>query len=219
MRQLGLGVIFDLDNTLYRLRSTDGTYEHSSLKVSVMQNARSFVAAKLAISASAAERLLAEMPQDDLSLVFEAKYGIDRYEWFQNVWNVDPKPHIVSVDRRLPREIAKLKGRCLLLTSAPQIWVRYVLRHLGLTHVFIGGAITGEPDLRKPDQAVFLRAATLLRREPSRIVSIGDQNSSDIVPAKSLGMKTIMVGPKQGDADVRVDKAVQAIRQVLQWER
>jgi FMN phosphatase YigB (HAD superfamily) len=68
-------------------------------------------------------------------------------------------------------------------------------------------------------EAVFRHAAEWLNRHPDAVVSIGDQNHSDILPAKRVGMRTIIVGPNKADADFRVEDVTSAIRLVREWEQ
>lgn len=48
------------------------------------------------------------------------------------------------------------------------------------------------PPLRKPDVRVFSQAAERLKVAPQECVMVGDRIDDDIVPAKSLGMRTIL---------------------------
>ena len=81
------------------------------------------------------------------------------------------------------------------------IWTSAALQYLGLDQFFGDNVITGEDNLRKPHPAVFLKAASMLDRPCSSIISIGDQNPTDILPAKQLGMTTIRIGSILEDAD------------------
>jgi len=215
-----LGLIIDLDNTLYRAKSPDGTFAQSELKWAIMRNARRFVAQRLGVSPEQADELLAQAKaRGSLSLVFEQCHGISRYEWFANVWNLEPAQYITPADRTLSRQLRPYTGRALVLTSGPRVWALPALSYLGIADVFGDRVITGEPDIRKPNPAVFLMAAQQLGRAPNEIVSIGDQNITDIIPAKALGMRTILIGPTQGDAHFHAHTIHQALKRVGELER
>lgn len=209
---MSVGVIFDLDNTLYRLKSPDGTFTNSSLNAALDSNACQFICLKLGVTLSVAVSLLnAAKSRGNISLVFERDYGINRYEWFANVWNLEPEQFVTPASPPLHHALIPLSGRALVLTAAPKVWATSVLDYLRISEIFGDLVITGEADFRKPDPEVFLQAADMLQREPCAIVSIGDQNSSDIVPAKRLGMRTIIVGSCIGDADQRANNVLEAV--------
>lgn len=98
-----------------------------------------------------------------------------------------------------------------MLTAAPEAWAYPVLEYLGVGEIFGDNVVTGEPDLRKPDPAVFRKAAGMLQRECCEVISIGDQNESDILPARSLGMLTIRVGVEIEDADYLAQNIYEAV--------
>jgi FMN phosphatase YigB (HAD superfamily) len=98
------------------------------------------------------------------------------------------------------------------------VWVDGVLNFLGLNEVFEDRVYTGEPDLRKPNPEIFRLIARELGTEPGRCVSIGDQNHSEIVPAKEAGMLTALIGPEQLDADMFGPDLANIITQLRQKE-
>jgi putative hydrolase of the HAD superfamily len=50
--------------------------------------------------------------------------------------------------------------------------------------------ISEREGLRKPDAALFLRAATACRAEPSRCLFVGDNPMADVLGAHAVGMRT-----------------------------
>jgi FMN phosphatase YigB (HAD superfamily) len=167
----------------------------------------------LNVTSNEAEEIFAKVDKEfngELSIGFERAYGIDRYAYYQATWSCEPKDYIVA-NPKLAEALAPFRGHALLLTAAPHAWASRVMQYLNIADIFGENVITGEPDMRKPDRAVFLQAARQLNVQSNNIVSIGDQNYSDIVPAKSLGMTTILIGPEQLDAHHRVDSIYDAI--------
>jgi putative hydrolase of the HAD superfamily len=206
--------IFDLDGTLYAFASTGHvTFGTSVFYMDLKKRILAYIADSLEVSEKEAEEIFAKVDGEfngELSIGFEKTYGIDRYAYYEATWSCEPKDYIVA-NARLAEALAPFRGQALLLTAAPQAWASKVLRYLNIADIFGENIITGEPDIRKPDPAVFLQAAKQLGAHPSNITSIGDQNYSDIVPAKSLGMTTILIGPEQLDAHHRVDTIYDAI--------
>lgn len=208
------GVIFDLDGTLYRLRSSDGTFGNSSFYADLQANMSRFLADRLGLSSTDAEceyTRIKDQYNGEVSLGVELELGIDRYEWFGNTWNLDPARYVDAPGENLAESLAPFRGRSLVLTAAPAAWAYRVLEYLGMDEMFDGKVITGEPDLRKPNPAIFRKAAQILQKQCCEVISVGDQNESDIVPAKALGMTTVRIGSVMEDADYRVDDVYGAV--------
>lgn len=51
----------------------------------------------------------------------------------------------------------------------------------------------------KPDSAFFERIASMLKLKTSKICMIGNDYNKDIVGAKNVGMKTVLITVQQGD--------------------
>jgi len=101
--------------------------------------------------------------------------------------------------------------RSALLTAAPRVWALKVLSHLKLQKVFGENLYTGEPILRKPNPQVFQQIADNFGVKPNQVFSIGDQEDTDIIPAKKIGMKTIRVGRGKTKADYQTKDVISAI--------
>lgn len=206
--------IFDLDGTLYSFASTGHvTFGKSVFYADLRRRILAYVATTLSVTSNEAELIFQKVDEEfngELSIGFEKAYGIDRYAYYEATWNCEPGDYIV-VNPRLSEALAPFRGRALLLTAAPSAWATKVLQYLGVADIFGENIITGEPDMRKPDPAVFLQAAKQLNAQPNSVISIGDQNYSDIIPAKSLGMTTILIGPEQLNAHHRADSIYDAI--------
>ena len=207
--------IFDMDGTLYRLdKGQSQTFAKSRFRADFLNNAYSFYMNRVGLSLKdsvAEHERISERYDGEVSLGLEAEYGIDRYDFFANTWNLDPE-EFVEIDKDLPEVLHQLKGRVALLTAAPRIWAISVLAHLGVESIFDGRIYTGEPDERKPNPRVFQRIADDFSVPTNRIFSIGDQEHTDIVPARTIGMKTVLVGPSQDTvANYRADNVKLAI--------
>ena len=206
--------IFDLDGTLYSFASTGHvTFGKSVFYADLRLRILAYIAATLGVTSDEAEEIFQKVDKEfngELSIGFEKMHGIDRYAYYEATWGCEPKDYI-AVNAKLREALLPFRGHALLLTAAPHAWASRVLQHLDIADIFGENIITGEPDIRKPDPAVFRQAAEKLNTQPNAIVSIGDQNYSDIVPAKSLGMTTILIGPEQLDAHHRADSIYDAI--------
>lgn len=206
--------IFDLDGTLYSFATTGhATFGESIFYRDLRERIIAYIANHLSVPDKKAAEIFENMNVEfngELSIGFEKTYGINRYAYYEATWNCEPKNYIAA-NSMLAETLTPFRGRALLLTAAPRMWADKVLQHLNIADVFGENIITGEPDIRKPDPAVFLQAAKQLDTHPANITSIGDQNYSDIVPAKSLGMTTVIIGPELLDAHHRADTIYDAI--------
>ena len=208
-------VIFDLDGTLYSFigdgtNTFTGSNFYQDLRIRIVE----YIAEKLAISREQSLAITAEIANEydgELSIGFEKKYGIDRYEYYQSTWGVMDVEKYITLNQGLAARMEKFTGRSLLLTAAPKVWAEKVLKLLGIDEVFGNNIISGEPDTRKPQPGVFIQAREILNVPFGSITSVGDQDVSDIIPAKSVGMKTIIIAPTKQSADRRADTLEDAL--------
>ena len=78
-----------------------------------------------------------------------------------------------------------------LVTNNEPARVRADLARFDLDRCF-AFATPLDPPLRKPNPEVFLNAASALEVEPDECVVVGDRVDADMVPAKRLGMTTVL---------------------------
>ena len=199
--------IFDLDGTLYRFDDgKSNSFRNSGIFTELTRNRLSFVAKKFNLSLEESESLLYEIDKefnDETSIGLEKKYDIDRYEYFENVWSMNPADYIKRNDS-VKNLFDILNGRAVILTSAPRIWAESVLRYFDIYDNVRNFLFTGEPDLRKPNPDVFRSIIKYLNARPENVYSIGDQEYSDIIPAKIIGMKTIIIGSESEEAHYKI---------------
>jgi len=189
--------ILDMDGTLYRFdRGQGDMFTASRFYADLRENIYAFFVDRLGIQKSEAiaqyERIKKKY-RGEVSLGVEQEFGINRYDYFGNTWNMDPGGYIEK-DADLPVVLDSLKGRLALLTAAPRVWAVNVLAFLEIEDAFEGNIFTGEPDIRKPSPLVFQAVADRLGTTPPYIFSIGDQEQSDIIPAKAIGMRGVLIG-------------------------
>ena len=208
------GIIFDLDGTLYPIMGRDGTFSNSDFYQDLKSKMYRYLSDVLGISDETARSEYSRINcafNGDVSIGVEKEFGISRYEWFDNTWSLDPANYIEKPTNELKEILKPVADRSLVLTAAPSAWAYPVLGFLGISDLFKNRVITGESDIRKPSTEVFRQAADMLQRNCYDMISVGDQNESDILPAKKLGMITIKVGAPEGDADYFVRNAIDAI--------
>ena len=208
-------VIFDLDGTLYTFKGGPSkTFASSYFYEDVKRHIGQYISSRLGVELDESEQIISTIDKEyngELSIGFEKKFGIDRYEYYAQTWGIMAPEKYVDVNQTLKDVMVGYTGKAVLLTAAPRVWADKVLSLLGLSEVFGEYIISGEPDIRKPSQEVFEQARDLLGVAYADITSIGDQHYSDIEPAKKLGMKTIIIHAVQDSADERVDTIEEAL--------
>jgi len=188
-------IFFDLDGTLYELPG--GSYSKSPLKRYVLNNARDYIASKLNKTKTEATLILQKILKkykEEISLGVEKELNLDRNDYFQTVWNIPARPVVIK-ERNLRKNLLALKKyyRLVIISDAPLIWVKNVLEELNIYDIFRDNIFSGESNNRKGLQTAFPRVIKFLRLKSRECISVGDQENSDIIPAKKIGLKTIFI--------------------------
>ncbi len=212
MTDRAMAVIFDMDGTLYRFPNNT-VFAGSPFGRAVQWNVRQFIANEFGLNPQETSKRYAELKtkfNGEMSLGLERDFGIDRMRIFAETWNLDPAEFIVF-EEGLRSALESVDARLILLTAAPRLWTDRVLNYMGIADLFGNRIVTGEPDIRKPDSRIFGQVVAAYDLDPAAVVSIGDQDYSDIVPARSLGMATVRIGGGDTVADIQADTVVEAI--------
>jgi putative hydrolase of the HAD superfamily len=87
----------------------------------------------------------------------------------------------------------KQRGLKLGLAANQPAKVLQLLDEAGVGGFFENEGISGVYGLRKPDIRLFVRVCQDLGVEPEECIMVGDRIDSDVVPAKLLGMRTVLI--------------------------
>ena len=144
----------------------------------------------------------------------------------QRAWSnyLDEWPKQSTPHEETPRLLSSIKDRYRLglVTNFPDGPIaRRAFDNLGLTTFFRSLVVSGEVGYRKPRRIIFERALTELEAIPESTVMVGDTLEADIVGAKNMGMKAILIdaygsqseGHRLPDAVV---KSIGEVREVLE---
>lgn len=194
------GIIFDMDGTLYQFdRGQSANFGESTFSRQISANVRRFFVERFGLTPAEAEERYQDIKTrfaGEVSIGLEREHDVPRSNYFAATWDLNPSD-FMDQDETLLTVLGDITVRCALLSAAPKVWVDRVMQHLGIAHVFDPHIFTGDPDLRKPDPGAFLQIADAWQLPPGRIVSIGDQEHTDILPAKQAGFMTMLIGPVQ----------------------
>jgi len=131
--------------------------------------------------------------------------GLGKYAIQEVIDSLD-KSKYIKKDLNLIKLFRDLKQyEHIIVTNSTKSSIKKTLEALGLERNLFKAIITKEDvSTYKPSPEPFLKALSILSAKAEECVSIGDVESSDIIPAKELGIKTILVWGKSKYADKSV---------------
>lgn len=127
------------------------------------------------------------------------RMGISREDFYKAVDSVDASKFL-KPDPELRKTLEYMKGKWKLamLTNLSRKTTLNILKALGLDSNLFEPLITAtEMEKGKPDPEPFRRIIQIMGLNPSNIMMVGDSISSDLAPAKKLGMKTAFISEKK----------------------
>jgi len=208
-------IIFDMDGTLYAFdENHESQFTSSQFGKQIRANCIRFFEARFSLSVDEAEVMYQDLNDrynGQVSLAVEKEFGIGRGEYFAFTWDLTAEEFITSNELLVPalQNLTTLSG---VLTAAPKVWAERALTFMQIRQLFGEAVFTGDPDIRKPNPEAFLQLANFWSIAPEKILAIGDQEASDILPAKSLGMMTLRIAKQaQTEADFIAPDIITAI--------
>jgi putative hydrolase of the HAD superfamily len=105
-----------------------------------------------------------------------------------------PGDHTLQLRDGIADVLAHLHARGVLLGLAANQPADVIVRldTVGIGRYFTHREVSGMHGYRKPDLRLFLRACEDLGVAPEECVMVGDRIDNDIVPARILGMRTVL---------------------------
>jgi HAD superfamily hydrolase (TIGR01549 family) len=154
-------------------------------------------------------------PVDDAAFAEAVRWAVDSFApdayqaiiWHLAARDVDLCEHVYRAfaARAHERQIFELRegipdlldrlcrhGLRLGLAANQQHSIIAQLDARGIGHYFHHREVSGTHGLRKPDVRLFLRACDGLGVRPVDCIMVGDRIDNDVVPAKLLGMRTVL---------------------------
>ncbi|MCX6816461.1 MAG: HAD hydrolase-like protein [Candidatus Beckwithbacteria bacterium] len=185
-------IVLDMDGTLYQLDGKNNGYSSSRLEATVLENCQKFIITTENCSPETAKITMAQGLKDPIGLsnFLSQRYEITREDYFNIVWNINPKNLIANYQTQAEtvKQLSKTGKKLILLTTAAKVWQEQVINFLGLTDCF-ESIYTGESFTQKEEIFKILSE----RYRPENITSVGDQEITDIIAAAAFGCKTLLV--------------------------
>lgn len=197
-----------MDGTLYKFKG--GSLKDSGFYNVIIENTLLYILKRLKKTRTEARKILDFILGkygDSISIGLEKEFEINRYDYFGFAWNVDVKDH-VRFNSGIKPFLLNIKDNfnLVLLSDAPRIWVNKVLEQLEVGEIFEDCIFSGEGDARKEFGNGFNEIIKTLGVDANECIVVGDQEDTDIIPAKKIGMKTIYVGENKSNiADYSID--------------
>ena len=201
-------IIFDLDGTLYKF--TNDSFVNSGLQKKVLANAKNYIQKKLKQDQAQAQKILREIQKEygeDISIALEKKYNCSRRDYFNEVWDISAKG-IITSNANIRNILLSLReeNKLLLVSDGAMVWIINALRELNILDIFEKNILSGDGKKRKSLGNRFDNLSNQYGFLSRDVVVIGDQESTDIIPARNIGFKTIYINDKKSKyADVTIE--------------
>jgi len=191
-------IILDMDGTIYQFNG--GSFRESGIYTYIRKNSIDFISNKLDKNILEAENIFENILETHgstlgLSVGLEREFGLNRFEYFDFAWNLNAG-EFVAANLEIKPLLFRLQQEydLVLLSDAPRVWVNNVLEYFDIRTFFGNNIFSGEGDIRKEYDNAFQNLINKVGVAPTCCISVGDQEKTDISPAKKLGMKTVFVG-------------------------
>ena len=185
-------ILFDLDDTLYDLRSY--WRERLRLALGLVQARYAQLDHEALVLAALSERVFIEhwpdflrrQGVDDEALIAEA-HEVFRREWFERMALADDAASTLAA--------LSSRYRLGLITNGPSAIQRRKIEHFGLAEYFDALIVSGEVGVAKPDPAIFRLALERMGVEPVEALFVGDAPEYDLRGAAAAGVPFVWMNP------------------------
>jgi FMN phosphatase YigB (HAD superfamily) len=129
-------------------------------------------------------------------------------------------PRVITPTGQAKPVMARLAQRCTLgiISNGSQDVQYHKLSGMGIADFLRCVVLSDEVGIKKPDPGIFLRACTLLSRNPEDCLYVGDSFEVDVIGAKNVGMQTCWFNPQRKplpDSGLMPDFEISALTEIL----
>lgn len=196
MARLITTILFDLDHTLYE--------PATGLLAAGDRRITDYLARQLGLPHAEADELRRRLWRQygTTARGAEIEFGLAQAELYaESLGELDPGQYL-RPDGPLARMLAALPADRYVVTNSSALYAQRVLAALGLSTCF--REVFGIEALRfspKPETRAYEVVLEAIGRDPREVAMVEDF-PWNLVPAKKLGMLTILLGPEPAEADV-----------------
>jgi putative hydrolase of the HAD superfamily len=201
-------VFFDLDDTLYP--SSSGVWH------AIGERIQAFVMDRLGLTydeATQLRRTYFDQYGTTLNGLWH-NHGIDPSDYLEYVHAV-PIEDMIRPDPDLSSMLQELPQKRIVFTNASRQHAERVLACLGISaHIDSIVDLFALEMTNKPERAAYGRALELAGESDPGLCVLADDLPRNLVPARAMGMTTVLVGPEQQDgaADLRIERIADLTR-------
>lgn len=202
----GLHLLLDLDNTLYP--------RQSGLLAHIDQRIDDFLSKRLDMEGNAVKKLRWEyyIKYGTTLRGVKENHGIDPLEYCYHAYDVKID-EFLQRDTLLRSILASFPGQCHVFSNSPRDYIISVLNVLGIRELVASiFDLSFSNYLGKPDPVTYQMVLENLDCKGSRCIMVEDY-AINLLPAKELGMTTVLVGEEEGKkpeyVDLRLDNIYQ----------
>jgi putative hydrolase of the HAD superfamily len=204
-------VLFDLSDTLYRNEELEEQYPEQLHLLLARDKGLTIEEAK-AFMKKTKKGLEEKTGRHITKVAVMQELGYTRAQVHEEFCRVDPEKFL-RPDSQLAELMERLSRhyRLGMITNLRKIQVLKTLNALGVNPALFE-VLIGEDDVKeiKPNIEPFKKALKLLAESPGNCAYVADSVDKDLKPAKIVGMKTILVGGKEGNPGC-VDAVIESI--------
>lgn len=209
-------IIFDMDGTLYSFEN--GAYDiySTTFYKKIEQNGVDFISRKLNMNRADAQKIrksIFDKYNGNISIGLKKEFNIEREEYFNSAWDIDAAKYLKPAVQ-LDDMLARIKIKKAVLSSAPEVWVQRAIKQLGIYEQLDG--VWCDDGIKKPDVNAYLRVTNAFNVLPQDTLIVEDEVRY-LVPAKELGMTTVLIGSEKNrfiDYNIKTIYEIQSIEEI-----
>lgn len=145
-------------------------------------------------------------------------FGLDGQAIAARLFDDIPLERYVGRDEKLVKIVSELKARyqLFIISNGTERQVRRKIEMLGLAVEDFDPVICcyDRPGWNKPVATSFLHVLDKLQIKPDEAVYVGDREETDILPAQSVGMRTVLIG-KESKAATQNCATIYELEEIL----
>ncbi|MBI5228560.1 HAD family hydrolase [Candidatus Micrarchaeota archaeon] len=213
-------VLFDIGHTLEDHRKSNKKFIHLCIELSILDERKSRrILRELVRKKRAKNPYIVLGHSDGFRRDVAEALGIPYEKLTQEFSRTYEKearlmPGALFMLKELKKEGIKIGA----IANASRRFTEIFFKRFGLEKYFDCIVLSDETGARKPSPLIFRKALDELNVKPSEAVMVGNRLDNDVVPAKKLGMQTVLVaGGPQTRKGVKPNRIIHCLRELLEY--